>query len=138
VRPCSWVVLVSLSAPGGAFAAEPPRAEKIPRETVVHGITLLDDYFWLRQKDDPTLGPKILDLLRAERAYCDAAMAHTQPLQDRLAAEMHDRLQPGDISVPARKGAWLYFTRSVEGQPFQVHCRRRVPDGGEQVIIDPN
>lgn len=138
VRPCSWVVLVSLSAPGGVFAAEPPRAEKIPRETVVHGITLQDDYFWFRQKDDPTLGPKMLDLLRAERAYCDAAMAHTQALQDRLAAEMRDRLQPGDTSVPAREGEWLYFTRSVEGQPFQVHCRRRVPDGAEQVIIDPN
>ena len=38
---------------GGAAAPKPPMAEKKPKTTNIHGETLVDDYFWLREKSNP-------------------------------------------------------------------------------------
>lgn len=121
-----------------AAAQTPPRAEKIPHTITVHGVTLSDEYFWLRERNDPVLGPKVMEHLKAERAYCDAAMAHTGERQQTLYDEMVARLQQTDMSVPHRKGKWSYYTRNVEGKPYKIYCRKPLPDGEEQVILDAN
>ena len=38
---------------GGAGAPQPPMTEKKPKTTNIHGTTLVDDYFWLREKTNP-------------------------------------------------------------------------------------
>src|SRR5690349_7375782 len=70
-------------ASGGSVAAGPAIAEKKPEVTVVHGDTLRDDYFWLREKANPA----VLAHLDAENAYTAAMMAPTSGLQDRLYKE---------------------------------------------------
>src|SRR5437588_8441003 len=43
----------------------PPMAKKTPKETKIHGTTLVDNYFWLREKNNP----EVLAYLEAENAY---------------------------------------------------------------------
>jgi len=125
--------------PGPTSAAPstplPPVAEKRPVETVLHGETRRDDYGWLRDKQ----APEVRAYLEAENAYADSLTADLEPLRTRLYDEMLARIQQTDLSVPYRKGNWLYYTRTEEGKQYPIHCRRAVSEGAdEQVLLDLN
>ena len=111
-------------------------AARRPVALEAHGDVRTDDWFWLRDKDDPA----VITHLEAENAYTEAAMAGTVSLQQALYAEMVARIQETDLSVPVRKGPWLYFSRSVEGSSYGIHCRRAVdgPEDAEVVLLDEN
>jgi oligopeptidase B len=114
---------------------QPPAAERRPHVVEAHGDERVDDWYWLRDRDDPA----VLEHLEAENAYTKAALAHTEPLQQQLYDEMVARIQETDLSVPARKGEWWYYGRTVEGQQYPIACRRRgSEDGPEQVLLDEN
>jgi len=127
----------------------PPVAERIPHERTHHGDTFVDEYEWLRAKDDP----KVVDYLEAENAYAAQQTAHLEPLRQAVFDEIKSRTQETDLSVPARKGNWWYYARTVEGQQYAIHCRCPVDSpadwtppelspgvdvAGEQVLIDGN
>ncbi|MEI7859225.1 MAG: S9 family peptidase, partial [Acidimicrobiales bacterium] len=119
--------------------AAPPMAERRPVTLEAHGDVRTDDWFWLRDKEDPA----VIAHLEAENAYTDSAMASTVGLQEALFAEMVARIQETDLSVPVRKGPWLYFSRSVEGSSYGIHCRQPVPghdsdDPTEVILLDEN
>ena len=97
-----------------------PRAAR--RATVLrHGHDKrTDDWFWLRDRDDPA----VRAYLEAENAFTRAGLAHTEPLQQRLFAAIKGRVQETDVSAPVRRGQWEYFTRTIEGCEYAVHCRR--------------
>jgi oligopeptidase B len=116
-------------------AAKPPVAKKVPRTTTLHGDTRTDDYHWLREKKDP----EVLAYLEAENAYTAAVMKPTAKLQETLYQEMLGRIQQTDLSVPYRKGGYLYYTRTAEGKQYPVHCRKKGgPDAPEEVTLDLN
>lgn len=114
-------------------------AERRPVTLEAHGDVRTDDWFWLRDKEDPA----VIAHLEAENAYTDSTMASTVGLQEALFAEMVARIQETDLSVPVRKGPWLYFSRSVEGSSYGIHCRQPVPghdsdDPTEVILLDEN
>ena len=114
---------------------QPPIAEKRPVETTLHGEKRRDDYGWLRDKSDP----RVIAYLEAENAYTDALTHAQAPLREKLYAEMLARIQQTDLSVPYRKGGWLYYTRTVEGKQYAIHCRKPPQEGApEQVMLDLN
>jgi oligopeptidase B len=117
-------------------AAAPPMAERRPVALEAHGDVRTDDWFWLRDKDDP----EVIAYLEAENAWTSASMAGTTALQEGLYAEMVARIQETDLSVPVRKGNWRYYSRSVEGSSYSIHCRRPAdgPDDAEQILLDEN
>ena len=113
----------------------PPVAKKIPRETRIHGYTLTDDYFWLRDKTNP----EVIAHLEAENAFTEAVMAPTKPLQETLYAEMLGRIQQTDLSVPARSGGYWYYSRTEEGKQYPLMCRRKGSmESSEEILLDPN
>ncbi len=121
-----------------AFAADqpsPPMTAKVPHETKIHGLTLVDNYFWLREREDP----KVIEYLKAENAYTEALMAHTKDQQKALYDEILGRVKQTDLSVPyTRKGYW-YYSRTEEGQPHPIYCRKQgTLDAPEQVMLDVN
>src|SRR5579863_9242133 len=126
------------------LTVQPPIARRDPTPTTLHGITLADDYRWMRDKDSPEL----LAHLNAENAYTAAFMAPTADLQAKLYAEMLSHIKETDESVPYRLGDWFYSTRTVEGSQYSIHCRRPAgnpdlnspfdPTQPEQVILDVN
>jgi len=81
----------------------PPVAKKVPKIDVLHGDIRQDDYYWLREKDDP----EVLDYLRAENAYTDGAMKPQESFQQSLYQEMLARIKEDDSSVPYRRGAYF-------------------------------
>jgi oligopeptidase B len=112
-----------------------PRARQVPRVDVLHGERRVDDYFWLRQKDDP----EVRAYLEAENRYTEAVMSPTRPLQETLYSEMLGRIQETDLSVPFRDGAYFYYARTEEGKQYPILCRRRdTPGAAEEVTLDVN
>jgi oligopeptidase B len=126
----------------------PPSAKQVPHERTYHGDTVIDEYAWLADKDDPDT----ITYLKAENAYTEAAIAGLGSLADEIFAEIKARTQESDLSVPVRKGDWWQYARTVEGQQYAVHCRRAVRPGevipplatggqpldGEEVLLDEN
>ena len=117
----------------------PPIARKQPKETHLHGVTLTDDYAWLRDKESP----EVTAYLEAENAYAEAAMAPLKNLREDLYQEMLSHVKQSDVSVPFPDGAWWYYTRTEEGLQYAVHCRTHgspsaTEDTPEQVLLDGN
>ncbi|MBF0671888.1 MAG: S9 family peptidase [Salinibacterium sp.] len=129
---------------------EPPVAPRRPIERTHHGDTFVDNYEWLREKESP----EVVAHLEAENAHTDAATAHLASLRERLFQEIKGRVKETDLGVPVREGDWWYYSRTVEGQQYALHCRAPIadpddwttpalPDDGsglprEQVLLDDN
>lgn len=114
---------------------KPPVAERIPHTTPIHNTELHDDYSWLREKGSD----RVLQYLNAENAYTAAAMATTEPLQQRLYDEILSHIQEDDVSVPYQDGAWEYLTRTEKGKQYARYCRRPTGDEAAEVtILDVN
>ncbi len=126
---------------------DPPRAPRRP--TVLrHGDDVrVDDWYWLRSRDDP----EVLDHLRAENAYTDAVLAPLAARREQLFDEIRSRMVETDVSAPVRRGGFEYFTRTVADHQYRWHCRRPVHAGappepgdepggppGEEVLLDEN
>jgi oligopeptidase B len=116
-------------------APQPPVARRHPVEHVIHGDPRIDDYAWLRDKNDPA----VIAYLNAENAYTDAVLRDTEPFQEKLYQEMLGRILQTDLSVPYRLRGYLYFTRTEEGKQYPIHCRRRDAENApEQLLLDLN
>lgn len=122
-------------------AAKPPVAAKKPQSFTHHGVTVTDDYAWLRDPGYPEVkDPEILAHLEAENAWFQAHMAPRQPLIDTLFAEMRGRIKEADKSVPQKDGDWLYWIEYEEGAEYKKWWRRPVDaaaDGSaDELILD--
>ncbi|MEO7018014.1 MAG: S9 family peptidase [Leifsonia sp.] len=131
---------------------EAPQTAKKPTERVQHGDLYIDDYEWLREKDDPA----VLAHLAEENAYTNARTEHLSLLREQIFEEIKGRTRETDLSVPAREGDWWYYTRTVEGKQYGIHCRAPIASAddwepptldeqaqksglpGEQILLDDN
>jgi len=128
------VILMTTFDPA-ASAPEPPRARQQPVVLTAHGHERVDEFYWLREREDP----EVLAYLAAENAYRDAVMAPVAGLQEELYTEMVGRLVQDDASVPVFSRGWWYYARYVEGGEYPLHCRREGSlDAPEQVMLDGN
>ncbi|MBW4500618.1 MAG: S9 family peptidase [Scytonema hyalinum WJT4-NPBG1] len=113
----------------------PPIAEKQPQVLELHGSQRVDNYFWMREQNNP----KVIAYLEAENAYTNAMMQHTEALQTRLYEEMLSRIKETDLSVPYRKDDYYYYSRTEEGKAYPIFCRKKGSlDAPEQVLLDQN
>ena len=120
----------------------PPRAPKRPHRHEKHGDVRVDDYYWLRERDNPG----VREYLEAENAYVREAMAGTAGFEQRLFEEIKGRIEQTDMSAPYSENGHRYYRRYEEGREYEIHCRRPVPGSGkadapadrEQVILDVN
>lgn len=118
-----------------------PIAARKPSTTTHHGITLSDDYAWLRDPGYPEVkDPAILSHLEAENAWFESRMAPHRPLVDTLFKEMRARIKEADKSVPQKDGDWLYWIEFEEGAEYKKWWRRPVSakdDGSaDELILD--
>ena len=145
-------------AVSGATPADPPVAPPIaqtrPSERTLHGEVRVDEYEWLRDKDDPATTA----YLEAENAWTQQSTAHLADLRQAIFDEIKARTFETDLSVPSRvRGHW-YYSRSFEGKEYGASCRIPVTDPddwtppkpaedctvdepalpGEQVLLDLN
>ncbi|HDS02211.1 MAG TPA: S9 family peptidase [Firmicutes bacterium] len=113
----------------------PPRAVREAHITEVHGYTLTDHYYWMRQKGDPRVKAYIED----ENRYTERVMAGTKSLQKKLYKEMAARITENDRSVPEREGRYDYYSKNEKGKEYPIYCRKKAEEGArEEILIDVN
>ncbi len=113
----------------------PPRASLHPRDVTVHNDKRIDNYYWLRDRNDP----EVLKYLKQENAYTDAVMKSTDSLRSKLYKEMKGRIKETDLSVPVKKDQYYYYSRTEEGKQYPIYCRKyQTLDAPEEVLLDQN
>ena len=116
-------------------SAGPPDATARPAEVRVHGQVLIDEYAWIREKQNP----EVIEYLEAENAWTASQMEHLEALQQTLYDEMLARIEEDDAEVPSPRDGYLYYTRTEEGRPYALYCRRKAEDGSpEEILLDAN
>jgi len=128
------LIIFAVSSCSGP-APDPPIAKIEAHTDTVHGEARVDDYYWLRDKEDST----VIAYLEAENAYTEAVMKHTDKFQESLFEEMKSRIKETDLSVPMKDDSFYYYSRTEEGKQYRVYCRKKGSlDGVEEIMIDAN
>ena len=118
----------------------PPVADRRHTEKTIHGYTLVDDYAWLRERENP----EVIAYLEAENAYTAAVLEPTAELQKTLYSELVSHIKETDVSVPFRDGSYWYYSRTEEAAQYPIFCRKPGspdapdPDAPEQITLDVN
>ncbi|MFH2204524.1 MAG: S9 family peptidase [Elusimicrobiota bacterium] len=129
------VAAVILPAQAGAEQPRPPQAKRVFQKLEKHGVTRVDPYYWLKERDNP----EVLAYLKAENEYAEAMLKPVRRLRRKLFAEFKSRIKENEASAPVRSGPYVYYTRYQKGKEYSLHCRRRGGmDGAEEVLLDVN
>ncbi|HOO94079.1 MAG TPA: S9 family peptidase [Proteiniphilum sp.] len=113
----------------------PPIAEVRPDTFVNFGQTRIDNYFWLKDKNDP----KVIDYLQAENRYTDTVMASTKELQETIYNEVVGRIKEDDESYPSFSDGYYYYSRTEKGKQYRTYCRRKGSmEAPEEILFDLN
>jgi len=116
-------------------ALRAPMTEKKTKTTKIHDDTMIDEYFWLREKSNP----EVIAHLEAENAYSEAMMKPTAALQDKLYKEMVGHIKETDVTVPYSWNGYFYYSRTEQGKQYPINCRKKGSlDAKEEVVLDQN
>ena len=139
--PFSAALLACVSLMATDPAPRPPVAPQRPHLSLWHGEQVNDPWFWLREKTSP----EVVAYLKAENAYTEAMTKDLKPFSEALYKEMLGRIKQTDLSVPVRRGAYYYYSRTEEGKQYPIQCRRKAAKGGaddpkaaEELLLDQN
>ncbi|MGH9871216.1 MAG: S9 family peptidase [Pyrinomonadaceae bacterium] len=130
-------IIAALNVTGFAQsnALRAPMTEKKTKTTKIHDDTMVDEYFWLREKSNP----EVIAHLEAENAYAEALMKPTAALQDKLYKEMVGHIKETDVTVPYRWGGYFYYSRTEQGKQYPINCRKKGSlDAKEEIVLDQN
>lgn len=112
-----------------------PVAKKIPEELTIHGDTRIDDYYWLKNREDSA----VIAYLEEENAYREAIMKDTEELQSKLYDEIVGRIKQTDMSVPYRLNGYYYYTRYEEDKEYPLYCRKKGSlEREEEIMLNIN
>jgi len=112
-----------------------PLVKAVPKELKKHSHVRVDNYYWLREREDP----EVMDFLKGENEYTKAVMAHTEDLEKTLFQEIKGRIKQTDMSVPYRLDDYFYYTRFEEGKEYPIYARKKGSlDAAEEIMIDAN
>ena len=115
----------------------PPSAEQRPYSYVVHGETIDDPWHWLRDPKYPEVDDAaVLDYLKGENAYFEAAMKPHEALVETLFEEMKGRIKEDESSVPIRDGDWLYWWAFTPGAQYRCWYRSKFAGGPDEMLFD--
>ena len=112
-----------------------PVAKIIPENLEIHGDVRVDNYFWLRERENP----QVIEYIKAENAYTDSVMSNTKALQETLFDEIKGRIKQDDASVPYKLDDFYYYSRFEEGQDYPLYCRKKgALSSAEEIMLDVN
>jgi oligopeptidase B len=112
-----------------------PKAQKIEKQLVKHGHTRIDNYYWLKERENP----EVIDYLKAENAYTKEVMKDTEILQEKIYNEIVGRIKQTDISVPYNYNGYSYFIKYEEGKEYPIYCRKKLTkNADDKIFLDGN
>jgi oligopeptidase B len=110
-------------------------AKKIPTRLEKHGHVRIDDYYWLRERENP----EVILYLNAENEHAKKEMAQAQPSEEKLFNEITARFKQTDMSVPYQRDGYFYYTRYEEGREYPIFARKRgALEEREEIMLDAN
>lgn len=113
----------------------PPVAEIKPDTFSNFGQIRIDNYYWLKDKNNP----KVIEHLNAENAYTNAIMASTKELQQTIYDEIVGRIKEDDESYPSFRDGYYYYSRTEKGKQYRTYCRKKGSlEAPEEIIFDVN
>jgi oligopeptidase B len=128
-------VATSLPASFDLTTTKAPIAPLKPKDVTVHEDRRIDDYFWLREKENPA----VKNYLEQENAYTESVLAPAKELRAALYAEMRGRIKEDDISAKVSYLGYNYYTRTEKDKQHAIYCRMAdAPDAREEVLLDLN
>ena len=131
----SMLAVVTIQSCKTSTSMEAPVAEKKPEELTIHGHTRIDNYYWLRERDNP----EVIAYLEAENAYREEVMKGTEQFQKDLFDEIVGRIKQDDESVPYKENGYYYYTRFEEGKEYPIFCRKKESmEADEEVLANVN
>ena len=112
-----------------------PIAVKKPHPLIIHNLTRIDDYYWLKERENK----EVIDYLTQENDYLAKVMSPVKNFQNSLFEEMKARIKEQDESVPYKQGNYFYYTKFVEGGEYPIYCRKNKSlDGKEEILLNGN
>ncbi len=111
-----------------------PKAKKIPHNITTHGHSRIDNYYWLKEKENP----EVITYLNAQNDYTEKAMSHTKSLQEELYKEMRARIKETDISAPVKHDNYEYYHKTFEGKQYPSYWRKNLAKEQEELLLDLN
>ena len=112
-----------------------PQAGKTPVHHELHGEVRVDNYYWLRERDNPD----VIAYLEAENAYAEEMMAPMLGMQKILFDEIKGRIKEEDSSAPYKRGDYFYYSRYNEGGEYPIYARKKGSlDADEEILLDVN
>ncbi len=109
--------------------------KKVPMPLEKHGRTRIDDYYWLRERENP----EVIAFLEAENDLAEKEMAHVKALEEKLFEEIKARFKQTDMSVPYKRDGYFYYTRFEEGKEYPIYARKKdALDQPEEVVLNGN
>ena len=117
-----------------------PSPRRSPVTLSEHGVTRVDEYYWMRDRNDPELLP----YLEAEQQHYLGQREKFLPLASVLYEEHLAHIDENEQSVAWQHGPYFYYSRAEQGKSYRLHCRKRcgerseLPRAVEEILIDPN
>ncbi len=112
-----------------------PRAEKIPYQLKTHGDIRLDNYYWIKEKENP----EVIDYLERENDYYQRMTKSSKSLKGDLFIEMKKRIKEEDESVPYFLNGFWYITRYEKGKQYPIYTRKKDSlTANEEILFDCN
>ncbi|MCK8524375.1 S9 family peptidase [Aquimarina sp. D1M17] len=112
-----------------------PIADKKPTNLEKHGDVRVDNYFWLKERENP----EVIDYLERENDYNDKMTAHTKDFQKDLFEEMKSRIKEDDSSVPYKLNGYWYITKFEKGKDYPIYSRKKeTMEAEEEILFDCN
>ena len=113
----------------------PPRAKKIAKELNTHNEIRVDDYFWMKDRQDP----EVIKYLEEENDYNEQMTAHTKQFQQELFDEMKSRIKEDDASVPYKHNGYWYYVRFETGKDYPIYARKKETlEAPEEILFNVN
>ncbi|MFA8299620.1 MAG: S9 family peptidase [Hyphomicrobiales bacterium] len=112
-----------------------PKAKKINKELTIHNHTRNDEYYWLRERENPD----VIQYLEEENKYTDHILKDRKDLQENLFKEIVGRIKQNDMSVPYLLKGYYYYNKFEEGKEYPIICRKKdEKDAKEIILLDCN
>ena len=112
-----------------------PKAKKIESILEFHGDKRVDDYFWMKERENP----EVTAYLEEENAFCDFTMKDTETFQQKLFDEMKARYKEDDESLPYFFNEYWYIVRFEIGKEYPIFSRKfQSLENEEEILLDVN
>ncbi|MDR7129591.1 oligopeptidase B [Algoriphagus sp. 4150] len=112
-----------------------PKAKKIAQLLETHGHQRTDNYYWMRDRENP----EVIEYLNAENEYLKASLKSTEEFQEKLFQEMKGRIKEDDESVPYLKSGYYWYVKYETGGEYPLYCRKKGSlNAIEEIFLDVN